>query len=155
MSTTSSLVVEGNLTIEKGGVIRVRTRSSATASTSDALNVSGNISLTSPKFVFRELSSSNSVSENAVLKVFKGNGTISLTGEPTFEPAVPGEGLVWDWSELENNGTIKVISNSTGIESISMDEVEGKIVYDLRGYRISKVTTPGLYIINNKKVRIE
>ena len=155
MSTTSSLVVEGNLTVEKGGVIRVRIRSSATASTSDALNVSGNISLTSPKFVFRELSSSNSVSENAVLKVFKGNGTISLTGEPTFEPAIPGEGLVWDWSELESNGTIKVISNSTGIESISMDEVEGKIVYDLRGYRISKVTTPGLYIINNKKVRIE
>ena len=155
MSTVSSLTVEGNLTVEKGGVIRVRTRSSATASTCDALNVSGSISLTSPKFVFKELSNSNSVSENAVLKVFKGNGSISLKGEPTFEPAVPGDGLVWDWSELESNGTIKVISDLTGIESISMDEVADKVVYDLRGCRLSKVTTPGLYIVNNKKVKIE
>ena len=43
---------------------------------------------------------------------------------------------------------------STGIEGIEAEDGE-KIIYDLTGRRIEKITAPGVYIVNKKKVIVK
>lgn len=151
-TAVSTLTVNGNLTMNAGATLRVRTRSTATRTTCDALNVKGKVTLASPKFVFSELSSSYTCAENAELKVLKAEGSISVTGDITIVPAQPAPGLTWDCSELESNGIIRVVKDPTAIDVLTIGDVENKEVYDLKGNRIDRVTVPGIYIWNKKKV---
>ena len=43
---------------------------------------------------------------------------------------------------------------STGIEEIEAEETTNTI-YDLTGRKIEKITAPGIYIVNNKKVIVK
>jgi hypothetical protein len=42
----------------------------------------------------------------------------------------------------------------TGIESIQDSNKRDDVVYDLTGRRIERITTPGIYIRNGKKVYV-
>lgn len=49
--------------------------------------------------------------------------------------------------------TVKVDNSATAIREIESDANDGKtVIYDLAGRRIKAITTPGIYIINGKKV---
>jgi hypothetical protein len=43
---------------------------------------------------------------------------------------------------------------STGIADVEAEEGEG-LIYDLTGRRIEKITAPGIYIVNKKKVIVK
>lgn len=46
-------------------------------------------------------------------------------------------------------------SESVAIDEISTPESDATVIYDLRGMRLDRITAPGIYIINGKKVLIK
>ena len=48
---------------------------------------------------------------------------------------------------------VRVTSNNTGIEEVT-ENADERTVYDLTGRRIERITSPGIYIINGKKVMV-
>ena len=50
---------------------------------------------------------------------------------------------------------VRLEANNTGIEEVKNESGEVKTIYDLTGRRIEKITTPGIYIIDGKKVVVE
>ena len=49
--------------------------------------------------------------------------------------------------------SISVVFDATvGIESIESDDNGAKEIYDLTGRKIEKITAPGVYIVNKKKI---
>lgn len=86
------------------------------------------------------------------MKLFVGDGAITLTGEPVFEPSVPLEGYLWDYSTLTTDGTIRVIADPVGIGGIEADTDGKQEIYDLSGRKLRKASGKGVYIINGKKV---
>lgn len=147
-----TITLNGNLTVANGGIIRVRTRSTATKTNSDAFKVEGAVKLTSPVFDITELST-NEYPDDAVLNIFTGTGKITLTGEPTIIPATPKDGFIWDTSELESAGIIKIIPDpaSTGINQLNA-ETGSHTIYDLSGRKLDSINGHGIFIIDGKKV---
>ena len=91
--------------------------------------------------------------EGDELPIFTGTGTISLSGTPTFEPATPCDGCVWDYSTLETDGTLRVIADPTGIDNTELTIDKSQLtIYDLTGRKVETITGKGIYIINGKKV---
>ena len=151
-TNVSTIVVNGNLTMVNGAVLRVRTRSTATKTNSDAFKVAGAVRLTSPVFDISQLGS-NDYPDDAVLNVFTGNGKITLSGIPTFIPEIPKAGYVWDISELESAGIIKIVADptATAIEGINADPSKHTI-YDLSGRKLERINGHGIFIIDGVKV---
>jgi hypothetical protein len=78
---------------------------------------------------------------------------ITLNGTPTFEPANPLEGYVWDYSALVSDGILRLVADPTGIGAVKSEELKVKSegeCYDLSGRRVQK-PTKGFYIKNGKK----
>ncbi len=154
-STTAvgTLTLNGNLTVNSGGKIRIRYRSTSTKTTCDALNVAGNVKLTSPVIEVEALNATDIV-DDSELAIFTGAGSISITGDVTIMPGKPKDGWLWDTSRLASEGIIGIVPDPVGINSINVEEIEGYEVYDLRGHRITTITTSGAYIVNGKKMFI-
>lgn len=109
-TTISALTVNGSLTVPKGSTVNVRTYSSSkTTVTYDKYVNNGATTLDNPHFVFKKLSRIYNIPDNAELQVFSGTGTIKLTGKPTFTPARPKDGWVWDASKLASEGKICIV----------------------------------------------
>ena len=146
-----SLEITGNLTVQNGGTIRVRGRSARSV---DDFKVAGKVTLNNPVFRMERLSGDWATDTD--YKVFTGTGTITITGTPTFEPAVPMEGYLWDYSALASDGILRVVADPTGIEEITEEELRDKDVYDLNGRKLSAVNLKkGIYIINGKKYLVK
>lgn len=145
---TGSLTLNGTLKVSSGGIIVVRGRGTTSLKT-DSYNVSGKVSLVSPVFRFSRIS--GEWQDGDELKIFTGEGTISLTGTPTFEPEVPMEGYMWDYSELAASGVVKVVADPTAVNGVGADDKGATEVYDLMGRKVN-VPSRGIYIINGKKV---
>lgn len=146
---TGTMTITGNLSVNMGGVVYSRVR--GTSSTrNDAFNVAGRVALVSP--VFRLERVSGEYSEGDEIKLFTGNGQVTLSGEPQFEPAVPKTGYLWDYSTLTTDGTIRVIADPVGIEGIEADADKDHDIFDVSGRKLRNVTNKGVYIINGKKV---
>lgn len=146
---TGAMTITGNLSVNMGGVVYSRVR--GTSSTrNDAFNVAGRVALVSP--VFRLERVSGEYSEGDEIKLFTGNGQVTLSGEPQFEPAVPKTGYLWDYSTLTTDGTIRVIADPVGIEGIEADADKDQDIFDVSGRKLRNVTNKGVYIINGKKV---
>ena len=148
-TTTGTLTLTGKLLVQDGGCIRVRCvgRNQAV----DVLNVNGSVSLNNPVFLMERRSGSWQTDTD--YRVFTGTGTITLNGTPTFEPANPLEGYVWDYSALATDGILRVVADPTGIEEVKSEELKVKSEgewYDLSGRRVEK-PTKGFYIRNGKK----
>lgn len=150
---TGVLTVNGSLTLNEGAILSVRTTSVGMKTTTDAFDVSGKVTLTSPKISINKIRDRDQYQDGTEIKVFEGSGTITVNGNITMEPAVPADGFMWDTSALATDGTIKVVADPTGIETLKADQAKDKEVYDLRGYRIA-TPSEGIYIVNGKKCRI-
>ena len=154
-STTSTLTVNGNLTMSSGSILQVKTRSTATRTSTDAFKVAGNVKLTSPTIVISETNDAYTFVDNAELKVFTGAGTITITGDITVQPATPRAGWLWDTSSLATDGIIRIVPDPTAIRNINADDLtEDDTVYTLSGQRIRTITTAGIYIVNGKKIYV-
>ena len=146
---TGTMTITGNLSVNMGGVVYSRVR--GTSSTrNDAFNVTGRVALVSP--VFRLERVNGEYCEGDEIKLFTGDGQVTLSGEPQFEPAVPKTGYLWDYSTLTTDGTIRVIADPVGIEGIEADADKDHDIFDVSGRKLRNVTNKGVYIINGKKV---
>ena len=148
--TTGTLTVNGNLTVQSGGQVRVRARGATiTVSSYDHIKVAGTTKLTSPTFMMERISGDWIEGE---YKVFNGTGKITVSGDVTFEPEVPMAGYKWDTSKLETDGIIAVAADPVGIETISNLSTLTSDIYNLTGQKVSTtVTSPTIVIKNGKK----
>ncbi len=145
---TGTLTLTGSLNVNSGGILYVRARSNGRT---DTFKADGKVTLMSPFFQIEHIG--EGFVEGDELPIFTGAGTISLTGTPTFEPAIPCEGCLWDYSTLGTDGTIRVTSDGTGINNSAFSiQHSGAPIYDLTGRKIETITEKGIYIINGKKV---
>ncbi len=156
LSTLQTLNVTGTLTMNAGSSLRIRTRSNTTTTKGDAFKVNGAVKLNSPKFVITSLSGEDAYEADREIQVFTGSATVTLTGDITFEPAVPKDGLKWDASTLTQDGIIRIVKDANFIHQISASELDADdIIHDLSGRQLSAVSKPGLYIINGVKVYVK
>ena len=147
--TTGRLTLTGTLTVKEGGILRVRSR--GTSSACDNFAVAGKVALNSP--VFRMERITDDWQPDTDYRVFTGSAAIALSGTPVFEPAVPAPGYLWDISSLESDGIIRVVADPTGIGTAGADPEKPRI-HDLSGRKLPAPATPGVYIVNGKKVRL-
>ncbi|MBO4906758.1 MAG: cellulosome protein [Bacteroidaceae bacterium] len=149
-TTVGTLTITGNLIVQNGGHIRVRGRSTRSV---DAFKVAGKVTLNNPVFIMERLS--GEWTSDTDYKVFTGDAAITVTGTPTFEPAIPMEGYLWDYSQLASDGIIRIVADPTGISDVGSD-ANGQwtdAIYDLSGRRKGNPQLPkGIYIVNGKKV---
>jgi len=145
------LTVNGNLTVNRGGVVQVRVRKSATKMYVDGYEVTGTAKFISPVF---DISFTNDAVWTAgdSIQVLKGQGKVTLSGTPAFIQETPGEGLEWDYSTFTTDGCVRVKVAS----GIDMLEVEGDETpyYDLMGRPVQSPQR-GIYIYKGRKVMIK
>lgn len=146
-TTTGTLSLTGALSVKQGGIIQVR--ASGTAARTDAFKVDGRITLRQPVFQLERISGEWQADTD--YRIFTGSGSITLTGEPVFEPAVPMPGYVWDYSRLATDGILRIVSNPDAIRDIQVDDAPAT-TYDLGGRRIDSPKQRGVYVVNGKKV---
>ncbi len=145
----------GSLTVQKGAALLVRGRGTNAL---DVLKVSGKVVLVNP--TFRMERSSGSWKTDTDYQLF--DGPVTLTGTPVFEPAIPAEGCLWDYSLLASDGILRVVADPTGIRPTDNgQQVMDNEVYDTSGRKIADSQSPsrrlpkGLYIKKGKKVLVK
>ena len=148
-TTVGTLTITSNLTVQNGGAIRVRGHGTRSV---DEFRVSGKVTLVNPLFRMERLI--GEWAPDTDYKVLTGTGTITLTGTPTFEPAIPMEGYIWDYNALASDGIIRVVSNPVGIERTTPDlprieEEKACEVFDLSGRRVNKASGQGILIVRS------
>ena len=154
-SAVGTLTVNGNLTLNAGAILRVRTSSTSVSTRADAFKVAGNVKLSSPVIEVTELSSNGVISDNAELKLFTGAGKITITGDITLQPAAPKAGWLWDTSALASDGILRIVPDPVGIHTLSADSLTADdVVFDLMGRRVTTITNAGTYIVNGHKTYI-
>ncbi len=143
----------GTLTVKEGAALVVVDRAAGL----EVLKVNGKITLNSP--VFRMQRIVGDWKADTDYQVF--SKAVTLTGTPTFEPAVPLEGYQWDYSWLASEGVIRVVYDPTGIDEIATDAPNANSVYDLLGRPLNEdpsgtvSTRKGLYIRNGKTILVK
>lgn len=150
---TGSITLTSTLRVNSGGNIRVRGRGN-TKSNVDTYAVAGTVTLTSPRFLMERLSGEWHPDEE--LKVFTGTSTINLSGTPTFMPERPLDGYIWDYSELQSRGVIRIVADpdADAISPIKADTPRQPTIYDITGRPISH-PSKGLYIQDGHKIFVK
>lgn len=153
--TMSNMSITGNCTLASGAVLYVKRRSIR----NDSWSVDGKVTLSSPTINIEVVSGEFSAGDSLI--IFKGDGTISLVGNVTFVPEVPGDGLQWNTDSLTTQGVIRVVA-ATGIRPI-LSENSPVNVYSITG-RLLRANVPvgtatqglekGIYIVNGEKVLV-
>lgn len=146
-----TLTVNGTLKVSRGD-IRIRYRSSATRTSYDSFCQNGTVTLTSPTFNFVSTNGTD-ILPDTEFQIFNGEGKIVLDGEVRILPEAPLPGYRWDTSTLTTDGTIR-IAQTSGIRTVSLDELGNETVFDLYGRQVKHIVASGIYIINNNKVYI-
>jgi hypothetical protein len=132
-----TLTVNGSLTAEEGAVIQIRTRSTATKTSTDVIAVQGNAKLTSPVIEMSELNDKYSYIPDQDIQIIKCSGTLTIDGEPVMLPAKPKIGYRWDTSALAEEGIIRVVEADITVEDITdlidlyLEGAEGITVEDI------------------------
>ncbi|MBR3897584.1 MAG: autotransporter-associated beta strand repeat-containing protein [Bacteroidaceae bacterium] len=113
VKTAHTLKLNGGLTVEKGGVISlpVEVSSSGTA-TVCKLVVKGTMVINDATLNLDIVKGQEDLVEGSSLYLFNmaNVSSVSGTGIVAIEPAVPGEGLAWDASNLLTTGRLNVVS---------------------------------------------
>ena len=146
-----TMTINGTLKIDQGD-IRIRYRSSSGQTRHDAFCQNGTVTLNSPTFRFVSTNGTD-ILPDTEFQLFQGEGKIVLEGEVRILPETPLPGYGWDTSTLATDGTIR-IAQTSGIQTISSERVGDTTIFDLHGRQVERITSPGLYIINNNKVFI-
>lgn len=144
-TAVGTATLTGTLQVKAGGRLLVRGRT--TTASVDQFNISGKITLASPVFLMQRIS--NEWLPNVDYRIFTGSGSITLTGTPTFEPAIPAPGYKWDYSQLASDGILRVVEDPDGIESITGNQGQWP-VYDLTGRQASH-NQKGIVVIDGRK----
>jgi len=132
----------GATTINDGGILQV----GDTLATDKGLTFNGGLKLNSGAILrLNDAMMETDFKAGDQIKVFTGKATGEFAD---IQPAIPGEGLVWDTSELYASGLLKVTTGSS-ISHIRMEKNNGA-VYDLGGHRYSKAGK-GIVIQNGRK----
>ena len=113
--------IVGSLTVKAGAAILVRGRSTNTL---DVLKVSGKVTLNSP--VFRMERVSGTWQPGTDYQLF--TGAVTLTGTPTFEPAIPCEGYVWDYRSLASEGILRLMQAGDANGDGMVDNADVEVV---------------------------
>jgi hypothetical protein len=111
----------GSLTVKAGAAILVRGRSTNTL---DVLKVSGKVTLNSP--VFRMERASGTWQPGTDYQLF--TVAVTLTGTPTFEPAIPCEGYVWDYRSLASEGILRLMQAGDANGDGMVDNADVEVV---------------------------
>ena len=132
----------GATTINDGGILQV----GDTLATDKGLTFNGGLKLNSGAILrLNDAMMETDFKAGDQIKVFTGKATGEFAD---IQPATPGEGLVWDTSELYASGLLKVTTGSS-ISHIRMEKNNGA-VYDLGGHRHTKAGK-GIVIQNGRK----
>ena len=144
----------GAVTIQKGGILQV----GDTLATDKGLTLKGGLKLVSGAILqLNDKMAAVSRTAGQTLKVFTGTATGTFAG---IIPATPGEGLRWDTTDLYTKGTLKVASDTDGIDACVSD-VHPADIFDLSGRLVRRAATttrglkPGLYIVEGRKVEVK
>ena len=133
----------GTLTLREGAALLVKGRSNGTL---DILKVTGKVSLNKP--LFRMERFSGTWKPEVDYELF--SGPVTLTGTPSFEPAVPAEGYRWDYSLLAYRGILRVMPDETSVSGVT--EPKGQeAAWDLSGRKVS-ARQKGWHVGKGKKV---
>lgn len=146
---TGTLTVAGTLTMQRGATLLVKARHSGTRATADAFRVAGRISLTAPTIAVTTLGD-EPLQAGDELRLFTGDGTLTISGDITLQPERPAAGLLWDTSRLATEGVLSVATDPTGIGSVEQTTAPAAI-YDLGGRRHDSATQPGIYVVDGRK----
>ena len=132
----------GATTINDGGILQV----GDTLATDKGLTFNGGLKLNSGAILrLNDAMMETDFEAGDQIKAFTGKATGEFAD---ILPAIPGEGLVWDTSELYTSGLLKVTTSSS-ISHIRMEKNNGA-VYDLSGHRHTKAGK-GIVIQNGRK----
>lgn len=153
----NTLTVKGKLSVAKGGMVCIPIDINDLTVRINKLVISGGAAFTSATLKLERYGEDSDIDlpVGTELKVLVPTGTVTGTFAEII-PATPGEGKVWDTSNLIKTGTISVKAD----ESVAINSVEAiksaNVVYDLQGRRIQKENLrSGLYIINGKKTSLK
>ena len=141
LAGTGSLA--GAVTINVGGMLQV----GDTLVSDHGLTFNGGLKLNNGAILkVNDAMMDHSYQAGDEIRAFSGSVTGTFS---EIQPATPGEGLVWDTSELYTKGLLKVAAASS-ISNI-LTEKENGAVYDLGGHRHT-TASKGIFIQNNKKM---
>lgn len=118
VKTAHTLKLNGGLTVEQGGVISIPVEiSSVGTATACKLVVKGAMNIKGATLKLNFVEGEENLVEGSSLYLFNMAGVSSVSGDGivAVEPAVPGEGLAWDASNLLTTGRLNVVS-ATSVE---------------------------------------
>ena len=141
LAGTGSLA--GAVTINAGGTLQV----GDTLASDHGLTFSGGLNLNN-RAILRVNEAMTDQNYQAGDKIQAFSGSVSGTFSE-IQPATPGEGLVWDTSELYSKGLLKV-ATANAIDII-VTEKNNAVIYDLGGHR-HPTARKGIFIQYNKKM---
>lgn len=125
VNTAHMLKLKGGLTVESGGIVSIPVKVSASGvATVCKMNVTGLMSVNEATLNIDFESGWENVKAGTVFNLFSMSGVTSVTGDgfAAIEPAVPGEGLEWDTSDLLTEGRLRV-KEASSINNVQGDEV--------------------------------
>ena len=137
----------GVTTINDGGILQV----GDTLANDKGLTFNGGLKLNSGAILrLNDATMETDFKAGDLIKVFTGKATGEFAD---IQPATPGEGLVWDTSELYTSGLLKVATSSS-ISIIRAEKENDGIVYDLGGHRYTKAGK-GIAIQGGRKIQVK
>lgn len=125
VQTTHTLKLKAGLTVEQGGIVAMPVKvSTAGSATVCKLVVTGAMNINDATLRLDIESGEENIVEGTSFYLFNMANVSGVTGDgfTTIEPAVPGEGLAWDTSNLLTTGRLNVVS-ATAIETVEKSEV--------------------------------
>lgn len=129
----------------------VNYKATRTSVSCDAVTINGASTLRNLT-IDMQTTSTATMPDNAEFTILKGSGKRTVTGTVTVLPSQPKPGFMWDTSRLASEGIITIAPDPTAIHSLGASDPKSDIITDLSGRRISQAKSPGVYIINGKKV---
>jgi len=143
-TAVGTATLTGTLQVKAGGRLLINARGTSTV---DQIKATGKVTLASPVFVMQRISGDWQADTD--YKVFTGTGAISLTGTPTFEPAIPLPGYKWDYSQLASDGLLRIVEDPDAVLSVAT-ESQPAPAFDLTGRPVDQ-NRKGIRIVNGKK----
>ncbi|MBO4664756.1 MAG: autotransporter-associated beta strand repeat-containing protein [Bacteroidaceae bacterium] len=151
----STLTIKGTVTANSGSIVTVPLIYSDAKKRINSITFTGNVTLTKAvlNLSFEDLYSELDIPVGTEFKLFNFSGKV--TGSfATIQPSVPGNGRMWDTSELYTKGIIRVVEDpATGIRSVDSDSRDASRSFDLNGIR-SNNRSGKIIIRNNKKIKL-
>lgn len=111
------LTVNDKLTVSSGGKVAIRKLSS----TNTKVYANGTVSMTSP--VIEIENAEKYCKEGDAIPVILDFASLSVRGDVTIVPEMPGEGLEWDLSTFATDGIVHVVK-ATDVQFLTAEEVQ-------------------------------